>query len=131
MSAEPRYVTWTIAAGEDLDDLEPGTGHLLRAVALDDGKIAEDGREAGGILLYGGRKDEHLTLGYAGILRFTAGEDIAKGEHLTVRQGGYFHSVKPGEWIVGRCLDAPVNQGHVGTGAFNFAASSLFVGEQE
>ena len=53
MSVEGRYFTWTLAAGEDLDDLMPGPGHIFKAVALDDGKIAQDGREAGGILLYG------------------------------------------------------------------------------
>ena len=124
MSVEGRYFTWTIAAGEDLDDLEPGTGSLFKAVALDDGRIAQNGREAGGVLLYGGRKNEHITLGYAGVLKFTAGEDIGKGQHLTVRKDGYFHPAGHGEWVVGRCLDTAVVKGAVGTGAFNFANST-------
>ena len=124
MSVEGRYFIWTIVAGEDLVDLTPSTGHLFKAVALDDGKIAQNGREAGGILLYGCKQYEHLTLGYTGILKFTAGEYIAKGEHLTVRKDGYFHPAGPGEWVVGRCLDSAVLGGRVGTGAFNFANST-------
>jgi len=121
MAVEGRYFTWTLAAGEDLADLEPGTGHLFKAVALDDGKIAQDGREAGGILLYGGRQDEHVTLGYAGILKFTAGAAVAKGTRLTVANSGYFTSAVSGSYVVGRCLDTAVASGAVGTGAFNFA----------
>ena len=45
MSVEGRYFTWTIVAGEDLDDLNPGSGELYKAVALDDGKIAQNGIE--------------------------------------------------------------------------------------
>ena len=123
MALEGRYFTWTLAAGEDLDDLRPSTGHLFRAVALDDGKIAQNGREAGGILLYGGVKGEHVTLGYAGILKFAAGERIEAGRHLTVRAGGYFTQAHPDDWVVGRCLNTAVASGAIGTGAFNFASS--------
>jgi hypothetical protein len=121
MSVEGRYFTWTLAAGENLDDLRPGTGHLFKAVALDDGRIAADGREAGGILLYGGRQDEHVTLGYAGIMKFTAGGSIGKGSRLTVSASGYFSQAASGSYVVGRCLDTAVASGAVGTGAFNFA----------
>ncbi|MEE8433932.1 MAG: hypothetical protein V3S64_04015 [bacterium] len=121
MSVEGRYFTWTIAAGEDLDDLEPGTGHLFKAVALDDGKIAANGLEAGGILLYGGKQEEHLTLGYAGILKFTAGGAVSKGARLSVANSGYFTEAASGGYVVGRCLDTAVVSGAVGTGAFNFA----------
>jgi hypothetical protein len=121
MAVEGRYFTWTLAAGEELADLQPGTGHLFKAVALDDGKIAQDGREAGGILLYGGRQDEHVTLGYAGILKFTAGAAVGKGNRLTVSGSGYFSEAVSGSYVVGRCLDTAVASGAVGTGAFNFA----------
>ena len=121
MAVEGRYFTWTLAAGEDLADLQPGAGHLFKAVALDDGKIAQNGREAGGILLYGGKQDEHVTLGYAGILKFTAGAAVGAGRRLSVATSGYLVEAASGSYVVGRCLDAAVSSGSVGTGAFNFA----------
>lgn len=121
MSVEGRNFTWTIAAGEDLDDLTPGTGDLFKAVALDDGRIAADGREAGGILIYGGRSAEHVTLGYLGVLKFTAGAAVTKGRRLTVAASGYFIEAASGSYAVGRCLDADVSSGAIGTGAFNFS----------
>jgi hypothetical protein len=121
MAVEGRYFTWTLAAGEDLADLQPGTGHLFKAVALDDARLAANGREAGGILLYGGRAGEHVTLGYAGILKFTAGGAVSAGKRLTVSGSGYFTEAVSGSYVVGRCLDTAVASGAVGTGAFNFA----------
>ena len=121
MSVEGRNFTWTIAAGEDLDDLTPGTGDLFKAVALDDGKIAADGREAGGILIYGGRSAEHVTLGYLGVLKFAAGSAVTKGRRLTVTASGYLIEAGSGSYAVGRCLDADVASGAIGTGAFNFS----------
>lgn len=121
MAVEGRYFTWTLAAGEDLADLEPGTGHLFKAVAVNSAMIAGNGREAGGILLYGGLSGEHVTLGYAGILKFTAGGAIGAGKRLTVAGSGYFTEAVSGSYIVGRCLDTAVASGAIGTGAFNFA----------
>ena len=121
MSVEGRYFTWTLAAGEDLDNLTPGTGPLFKAVALDDGRIAQNGREAGGILLYGGQQEEHITVGYAGILKFTAGAAVAKGKRLTVNGSGYCIEANSGSYVVGRALDSAISSGSVGTGAFNFA----------
>ena len=121
MAIEERYFTWTLAA--DLADWRPSTGHLFRAIALDDGKIAQNGREAGGILLYGGLRGEHITIGYAGILKFMAGERVEAGRHLTVSPDGSFREAQPGDWVVGRCLNTAVASGSIGTGAFNFASS--------
>ncbi len=121
MAVEGQYFAWTIAAGEDLDDFTPGSGTLFKAVALDDGKVANNGREAGGILVYGGKTAEHVTLGYAGVLKFTAGASIGVGKRLTVTTSGYFIEAASGSYVVGRCLDSTVGSGSVGTGAFNFA----------
>lgn len=131
MSGEGRYFTWTIIAGEDLDNLTPSAGHLFKAVALDDGKIADNGREAGGILLYGGKEHEHVTLGYQGVIKFCASEDIEKGELLTVDTGGWFRPAQEGDYIVGRCLDTAVTAGNVGDGAFNFATVSVMGPESD
>ena len=121
MSVDGRNFSWTVLAGEDLNDAGAGTGHLYKAVALDDGKLASNGREAGGILLYGGKTGEHLTLGYAGVMKFAAGGAVAKGRRLTVTTSGYFTEAASGSYVVGRCLDAAVGSGAVGTGVFNFA----------
>lgn len=121
MAVEGQYFAWTIEAGEDLDDYTPGTGTLFKAVALDDGRLANDGREAGGILVYGGEGGEHVTLGYAGVLKFTAGAAVGAGRRLTVTTSGYCVEAGSGTYVVGRCLDTAVGSGSVGTGAFNFA----------
>jgi len=121
MAVEGRYFTWTVAAGENLDDLTPGAGSLFKAIALDDGQYATNGREAGGVLVFGGRTAEHVTLGYAGIMKFVAGGAVGKGKRLTVAGSGYFVEAASGSYVVGRCLDTAVASGSVGTGAFNFA----------
>lgn len=128
MSIGERNFTWTLKAGEDLTDLTPGTGHLYKAIALDDGKIAQNGREAGGIILYGSSEGEHVTIGYAGVMKFTAGADIEKGQRLTVAKDGYFVPATPGTFIVGRCLDCPVKAGAISTGVFNFASCAQMMG---
>ena len=121
MSVEGRYFTWTIVAGEDLDDLTPGTGDLYKAVTLSDGRIAQNGRQAGGILHYGGKQNEHVTLGYQGVMKFSAGAAVNKGSRLTVSASGYISEAASGSYVVGRCLDTAVASGAIGTGAFNFA----------
>jgi len=121
MAVEGRYFTWSLAAGEDLDDLTPGSGALFKAVALDDGRYANDGREAGGLLLYGGRAGDHVTLGYAGVMKFTAGAPVGAGRRLTVGTSGYLAEADSGSYVVGRSLDSAVASGAVGSGVFNFA----------
>ena len=123
MSIEGRFFTWTIEAGEDLNDLTPVDGHIFKAVTMT-GVIANNGYKAGGILLYGGMMNEHVTLGYAGIMKFTTNEKLEKGALLTVGRGGFFRAAKEGDWIVGRCLDQGATAMSVATGAFNFASIS-------
>ena len=124
MSVEGRYQSWTVAAAEDLDDLTPGTGDLFKAIALDDRKVANNGLEAGGILVYGGKSGENVTLGNAGIMKFTAGAAVAAGKRLTVTTSGYFITATSGSYVVGRNLETAVGTGAVGTGAFNFSLPS-------
>ena len=77
MAVDGRHFTWTLAAGQALDNLEAGTGHLYKAVSLATGQVAANGRDAGGLLLYGGRAGEPVTLGYAGVMKFTAGAPLS------------------------------------------------------
>ena len=122
MTVDGQYWQWTIKAGEYLDDFTLGTGTLFKAIALNNGKLAHNGLEAGGILVYGNEKDENITIGYLGIIKFTAGEEIGPGDLLTVGPNGYMRVATPDEWVVGRCLDMGVAKGGVGTGAFNFVS---------
>lgn len=126
MAAEGRHFTWTVPAGEDLNNLAHSGGDLFKAINLDDGRKASGGLRAGGILIYGGKAGDHVTLGYLGVMKFAAGEDIAKGERLTVDCNGCFVAATPGTYVVGRCLDTAVSKGSIGTGAFNFATISYF-----
>lgn len=126
MSVEGRYFTWTMAAGEDLNDLVASSGDLYKAIALDDGKPAANGKEAGGILLYGAKSGEHVTLGYLGVMKFVAGAAITAGKRVTVTASGYFITAVSGSYVVGRNLDTAVASGAIGTGAFNFAAPVYF-----
>ena len=119
--ADTHYASlWTFTAGEDLDDFAPGRGSLFKAVALDDGKLANNGVEADGILVCGGREGEDVTIGYAGEIRFIAGGPVGAGKRLTVVSSGYIAEAATGDYVVGRCLGTAVSSGSVGTGMFNF-----------
>ena len=118
---EGRNFTWTMVAGEELDDLTLEGGDLFKVIALDSGKKDGDPLMAGGILLYGGRKGEHITLGYLGIMKFVAKGDLGKGKPLTVVEGGFLSEAEEGDYVVGRVADLDVSDGCVGTGMFNFA----------
>ena len=123
MATEGRYFTWTMVSGENLDSLTPWEGNLFRAINAK-GRHANTGQEACGLLTFGGRAWEHVTFGYAGILKFAAGADIAAGQPVTVGKGGYIFPATAGTYVVGRCLDYAVARGHIGTGAFNFAVTA-------
>ncbi len=122
-----RYEAWTIVAGEDLDDTTKGTGHIFKAVALDDGQVATTGKEAGGLLQRaGGKSGEHTQLGIGGIMKFTAGAAVAAGDRLTVNGSGYCIAATSGSYVIGRVLDTAAVSGEVGWGAFDFMAPSYF-----
>lgn len=121
MAYQGNYRTWARLAGEDLDDLTAGTGQLFKAVKGVDGKLANDGKTAIGILQYTGKTNEGITLGYDGIQKFVAGAAISSGDALlTVTTSGYFTNAGSGSWVVGKSL-SNVASGAVGTGIFNFA----------
>jgi len=120
------YETLTIVALEALDT------HQYQAVALDDGKVANNGSEAIGILLNKPKINEHATLAYKGISKFRAGGAITKGKRMTVATSGYFTTAGSGYYTVGRALET-VTSGSIGVGAFdftnpNYANTSDFIG---
>lgn len=115
MGTENRMSLSTLTAGEDLST----DGHRHHAIALDDGKLAVNGREAAGILMNAPKSGEFLTLAYEGELKYAAGLGVTKGGKLTVTTSGWFITAASGSWIVGRAKDT-VTSGSLGTGYFNF-----------
>lgn len=126
MTVYGSYTSWTLVAGAELSDKLPPTGHRFRAIALNDGLLATNGQEAGGLLIYGAPQGAHITIGCAGIMKFSAGAAITKGDPLTVNSQGYLITASSGTNIVGRCLDADVSSGGIGTGLFDFATTPKF-----
>jgi len=100
-----------------LEDLRLCQHH---AIALDDGKVANNGEESSGILLNKPNTNEHLALAYVGELKFAAGGAIAKGAKITVTTSGWFTTAGSLDPVVGECKVA-VSSGSFGTGLFSFA----------
>ncbi len=113
MAYEGEHNILTIKALEALDT------HQYQAVALDDGLVANDGKEAGGILQNKPKINEHASLSYLGERKFRAGLAITLQKAITVTTSGYFITAGSGTHIVGRAL-ATVTSGSIGTGLFNF-----------
>ena len=115
MATNNWFRSTTIEAGEDL------TGRQYHAIALDDGEIADNSHEAGGILINKPKSGEFLTLGYLGEMKFRAGVGLSGGNRLRVTTSGYFVAADSGYYTVGRAKVA-VTSGSIGTGFFNFIA---------
>ena len=105
----------TAQALEDLDD------HQYFAIALDDGKIANNGHEACGIILNKAKTNEHVDYGVIGEFKFRAGGAASIGNKLRVTTSGYFVTAASGYYTAGRAK-AAVTSGSIGTGFFNFSA---------
>jgi len=105
----------TIEATEDLNT----SAFQYHAIALDDGKLANNGEEASGILLNKPKSGEFMALGYVGEMKFAAGLAISKGDKLVVTTSGWFTTADSNDPILGEAK-AAVTSGSVGTGLFNF-----------
>lgn len=119
MATSGRQLETAIAAGEDYNT----TAFIYHAIALDDGKLANNAEEASGILLNKPKTGEGLTLGYIGELKFAAGGAISKGEKITVATSGWFTVADSNDVIVGECK-VTVTSGSLGTGLFTFPQAS-------
>lgn len=104
----------TIQALEDL------SAYQYHAIALDDGKKAANGKEAGGIILNKPKANEHAELGVIGEFKFRAGEAITAGTRVRVTTNGWFVGADSGYYNVGRALVA-VTSGSIGRGLFDFS----------
>ena len=83
MATENQQFVTTTQAKEAL------TSHQYVAIALNDGKVANSGEEASGILLNKPASNQHATLAYLGESRYKAGLAVAAGAKLTVTTSGY------------------------------------------
>jgi len=123
-------ISWnlTIQASEALTDIAAGTGELNKAVS-NLGKIAADGQSALGLLKYGADDGGHVALGFAGQMKYVAGEAITAAAQLSVTGSGYLRVATSGDTVVGRALTVSVASGAVGTALFDFSTPhKLLVG---
>jgi hypothetical protein len=126
MSIQNSQFQWSIEAGEDLNDLTAGTGHIFKAIRSVDGKFANDGKSAIGILQYLGEEDQHVSFSYMGLMKYVAGAGISSGDVLlTVANSGYCIEASSGDYVVGKALD-DTTSGSVGYGIFDFSNPSYF-----
>jgi len=105
----------TIKAAEDLNT----SAFQYHAIALVDGKLANNGEETSGILLNKPKDGEFLALGYVGEMKFAAGAAISAGAKLVVTTSGWFTTADSNDPVLGEAK-AAVTSGSIGTGLFNF-----------
>ena len=116
MAVDGQKLTTSAIAAEDLSSVGQ-----YRAFAFADRKLANSGDEACGIIQNKPQSAEHVTVAYAGEIKFIAGGAVAAGARVTVATSGYFTAAASGDYIVGRNGPDAVTSGSIGRGFFNFA----------
>ena len=116
MAGENQNISTTIQALEDLQS------YRCHAIALDDGKLANNAEEASGILLGKPDDDQFAAIGDIGEMKFAAGLPITKGAKLTVATSGWFTTAGSNDTVVGENKVA-VTSGSFGTGLFAFPSA--------
>lgn len=114
MATENIILKDTLQATEDM------SSYQYLAVSLDDGKRADAGHEATGILLNKPKTGEMATIGIIGIMKYKAGGAITKGDRLIVQSNGLFYTAGSGYHIVGTARETLSGADSIGTGLFNF-----------
>ena len=102
-------VKYPFVAGENLNT----TGHEGIAIALDDGKVANDGLEATGILSDKPKSGEHGSMVILGVGKGRAGAAITAGQRVRVTTSGYFLVGNSGYYDCGRAMEA-ITSGSLG-----------------
>lgn len=96
-------------AGEDLNT----DGHEGIAVALADGKVANNGKEATGILYDKPASGQNGSMIIVGIGKGRAGGALSKAANVTVSTSGYFTTCASGDYAAGIAMEA-VTSGSLG-----------------
>jgi hypothetical protein len=108
------FIGLNILAKEDL------TANQYFVITCQDGKIANTGAEASGILMNKPGINEGASAGMIGELPFQAGAAINANAKITVETSGYCEAAGSGDHIVGRNGQSAVTSGSIGRGQFNF-----------
>lgn len=109
MGTENWNIAYPFLAGEDLHT----DGHVGVAISLDDGKVANNGLEATGILATKPKSGEYGSMIIIGFGKGRAGGALVKGGNVTVIESGYFTAAGSGDNIVGVAMEA-VTSGSLG-----------------
>jgi hypothetical protein len=88
-------------------------GHEGVAIALADGKVANNGQEATGILYDKPANGQNGSMIILGIGKGRAGGTLTAGGHVTVSTSGYFTAAASGDYLVGQAMEA-VTSGSLG-----------------
>jgi len=118
MAFQGPYVPFNFEAGEALNT----SGHEGVAIALDDGKVANNGQEARGILMSKPASGQQGTIGISGVMKYRAGGAVTAGTALTVATSGYFTVSASGDYLVGHNGHTAATSGSLATGIFHFAS---------
>lgn len=115
MATSNDFFSTTIKAGADYS----GTGKQYHAFAVADGQLANNAEEASGILMNKPADNAFAEIGYAGEMKFAAGNAIAKGGKVSIASSGWFTAADSYDTVVGESKTA-VTSGSIGTGWFFF-----------
>ena len=110
----------TVVCNEDL-----GAAGQFHAIALDDGLLAANGGEAGGIIQDKPLTGDHVNAVFHGESYYAAGAAVTVGALLTVAASGWLTTATSDDFIIGRAL-ADVASGGQGRGIFNFASPAFY-----
>ncbi len=117
-------IKYPFTAGEALNT----EGHEGVAISLDDGKVANNGLEATGILYDKPASGQVGSMIIVGVGKGRAGGALTAGSAVTVSTSGYFTAGASGDNIVGIAMEA-VTSGSLGPiflrGANHNAVNSL------
>jgi len=109
MGTENWNIKYPFTAGEALNT----DGHEGIAIALADGKVANNGQEATGILSDKPASGQNGSMIIIGIGKGRAGGTLVAGGSVTVSTSGYFTAITSGHAAVGIAMEA-VTSGSLG-----------------
>ena len=122
------YENWSIKAAFTAGEALNTSGHEGVAIALDDGKVANNAKEATGILYDKPASGQNGSMVILGVGKGRAGGALAKGQRVTVSTSGYFTAAASGDYHAGRAWEA-ITSGSLGPilfhGAAHYQVSSL------
>jgi len=119
-TANTYAITYAFTAGENLNT----SGHEGVAIALNDGKVANQGYEATGVLASKPKSGENGSMIILGVAKARAGVALALGQRVRVTTSGYFVVAASGYGDSGRAMEA-ITSGSLGPIFFHGVADYL------